>query len=505
MTAVPARPVAVLVAAMGGEGGGVLANWLVAAARRAGLVVQATSIPGVAQRTGATTYYLEIWPEPLAPGAAEPVFALYPTPGEVDLVVASELVEAGRAVQNGFVAPDRTVLVASTHRVYAIAERAAMADGRIDSTPLLEAAAKLARRAVLGDFSAAARRADAPMNAVLLGAVAASGALPLDRAAFRAAVTGEGKAVAANLAGFEAGEGLAGPEAEERLAAGSAPEAPPEAAPPRAFSDRLRAALEAFDPPVRDIARQGAARLADYQDERYALHYVERLAPVAGLSGAAALECARQLALRMSYEDAIRVAQIKTRASRLAEVRGTADAADGQPVRVREYLKPGLEEWCALLPPGLGRRLRNSARRRGIENRFSVPLRIRSDTVSGFALLRLLAALRPLRRRTFRWQAEQREIDDWLALTARAARADPAFGAEVAALAGLVKGYGDTWARGMANYRLIVAALVAPALAAARLPGDAAARLRAARDAAVADPDGATLAAALDKPPAAAA
>ena len=62
MTATPARPLTMLIAALGGEGGGVLTDWIVAAAAQLGFPVQSTSIPGVAQRTGATTYYIEIVP-----------------------------------------------------------------------------------------------------------------------------------------------------------------------------------------------------------------------------------------------------------------------------------------------------------------------------------------------------------------------------------------------------------------------------------------------------------
>ena len=128
------RPLTLLISAIGGEGGGVLAGWIVEAARRHGLAVQSTSIPGVAQRTGATTYYIEIFPTPVAElDGRRPVFALYPGPGDVDVMVASEFAEAGRAIMNGFVTPDRTVLIASTHRVYAIGERGHMGDGRFDS------------------------------------------------------------------------------------------------------------------------------------------------------------------------------------------------------------------------------------------------------------------------------------------------------------------------------------------------------------------------------------
>ncbi len=70
MTTAAPRPVSVLIAALGGQGGGVLTDWIVAAAEHAGLAAQATSIPGVAQRTGATTYYLEVHPvaAPFGPG-----------------------------------------------------------------------------------------------------------------------------------------------------------------------------------------------------------------------------------------------------------------------------------------------------------------------------------------------------------------------------------------------------------------------------------------------------
>ena len=115
MKAETATPVSILIAALGGEGGGVLSNWLVESAIAAGFPVQSTSIPGVAQRTGATTYYLEIFPVPTNElGDREPVLTLTPGPGEIDLMIASELLEAGRAMQNGFISPDRTTLIAST-------------------------------------------------------------------------------------------------------------------------------------------------------------------------------------------------------------------------------------------------------------------------------------------------------------------------------------------------------------------------------------------------------
>src|SRR5207237_8849183 len=113
------------------------------------LPLQAASLPGVAQRPGATTYYLEIYPARRAELAGrDPVLSLTPSPGNVDIMVASELVEAGRAMTNGFVNPERTTLIASTHRIYATVEKMQMADGRYDSDQVMSAAHELAKRAV---------------------------------------------------------------------------------------------------------------------------------------------------------------------------------------------------------------------------------------------------------------------------------------------------------------------------------------------------------------------
>jgi len=118
--------------AMGGEGGGVLADWIVDLGEANGWLAQTTSVPGVAQRTGATIYYVELYPASEAErDGATPVLALMPLPGDVDVVLASELMECGRAVQRGLVTPDRTTLVASTHRVYSITEKSALGDGRV--------------------------------------------------------------------------------------------------------------------------------------------------------------------------------------------------------------------------------------------------------------------------------------------------------------------------------------------------------------------------------------
>ena len=487
--ALPERALTILIAALGGEGGGLLTDWIVGAATRAGLPVQSTSIPGVAQRTGATTYYLEIFPAPLsALGGLEPVMSLYPSPGDVDVMVASELIEAGRAVEGGFVTPERTALVASTHRIYAIGEKSAMADGTHDASRVLDAAHKMARRALLFDLDGVARAHDSALNAVLLGVIAGAGLTPIPPAAFEEAVRARAVAVDANLRGFAAGQALAGEEF-------AAPAPPP----------RDGTTPADFPLPLHKVLDAGVSRLEDYQDADYAETYLARLAPVLaaenegqGADDGVPLtsETARHLALWMSYEDVIRVAALKTRAARHARVREEVGAGAHEPVHVTEFLKPGVEEISAILPRGLGRALLAWADRRGIRHRLNLSLRVRTDTVFGFFLLWLLARLRPWRRRTFRFAEEQALIERWLAAVARAAAQDHAFALEVARAATLNKGYGDTHARGRASFLAVMDRVVMPALDGVGTI-DPAAALAAAIDAALADPEGGALGSAL--------
>src|SRR5689334_50314 len=162
----PERPITILIAALGGEGGGVMADWLMEAATAADLPAQATSIPGVAHRTGATTYYLELDPLRRAElGGEEPVLSRTPSPGNVDVRVASGLVEAGRAMANGYVRPERTTPIASTHRIYARAEKLQMADGRYADDQVIAAAGELAQTSVLFGMRKLAQESGTIINA----------------------------------------------------------------------------------------------------------------------------------------------------------------------------------------------------------------------------------------------------------------------------------------------------------------------------------------------------
>ncbi|HTR83933.1 MAG TPA: indolepyruvate oxidoreductase subunit beta family protein [Reyranella sp.] len=471
------KPVTILVGALGGDGGGVLCDWIITAAQSQGLPVQATQIPGVAQRTGATTYYLEISPIGGLPPAS--VLALNPAIGEVDVALATELLEAGRMIFNGFVTPERTTLIASTHRVLAIAERSAMADGSFDVGRLLRAVKERSKKQILFDMDQAAEESGGVINAVLLGALAGSGELPIPDAAFESAIREGGKAVDTNLAAFAFGRGHARGELEQAVR-----EHRKRAAAAKGVEDLIERARASFPAASLDIVEEGIRRLATYQDRRYAALFLDRLS---GFDAGVVREVARHLAVRMSYEDVIRVAQAKTSRERLERVRAEVRARPHEPVQITEHFKPGNEEIAALLPPSLACWLL-------ARPKFNFSMHVRSTTVWGFVRLRFLASLRWWRPHTYRYLEEQAEIERWLGQVRAAQALSLDLAREIAELARLIKGYGDTYKRGHGNYQRISAEVIEPALAgrmAARTAVDAVAS---ARVAALADPEGESLA-----------
>jgi indolepyruvate ferredoxin oxidoreductase, beta subunit len=459
----PQRPVTVLIAALGGEGGGMLADWLVAAATHCDYPVQSTSIPGVAQRTGGTTYYVEIYPLTTAKlDGRQPVMALSPTPGMVDVVAASELAEAGRAMQNGYVNATHTTLLASTHRVYAVAEKVIPGDGRADSEKILAALKASAHRAVLFDMARLAAHHGAMINAVLFGALAGSGALPLTRAACERAIREAGKGAEASLRGFAAGYDQA---SGEHRAAAPAPAAQPAREAPTVERVRKRFPAETFA-----VLEAGVARLIDYQDPAYAALYLDRLEPILALDREAGgtdngykltRETGRQLALWMSYEDLIRVADLKTRKSRFERLRKETGAGADDVVTMTEYLKPGLDEICSMLPQRLAQRLRDWAKKNGKES-FAVATHIKTSSLQGFLLLRAVSGLRRWRRHTSRYQSEHKRMERWLGAIKRLGFAvqDVELALEIAECARIVKGYGETHRNGVVQFEKIFDSII---------------------------------------------
>ncbi|HVE54054.1 MAG TPA: indolepyruvate oxidoreductase subunit beta family protein [Ramlibacter sp.] len=446
------RAITIALLAMGGEGGGVLSDWLVDLAEHNGFLAQATSVPGVAQRTGATIYYLELFPRHAVPAGEQPVLALGPVPGEMDVVIASELMEAGRALQRGLVSPERTTFIVSTHRVYSMTERTAMGDGRVDADKLMEGAQAAAARFIGADFSALAEKAAGPIAPALFGALAASGALPFTRAQCEEAIRRGGVGVKASLQAFAAGHAAALAPAPPQPVPAAVPLGPRLAA----LADRIAGEFPAA---AHDTLRHGVLRLADYQDLAYASEYLDRLLPLRD-TGDLLLDTARHLALWMSYEDAVRVADLKTRRSRFERVAGEVRLADSQLLQINEFMHPRVEEIADILPQGLGRWLLTTAWARKTLGRFTRSGRvIRTSSLRGYLQLYAIASLRGLRRKSLRYAVEHERIALWLAEVKRLSTFHPGLALEVARSQRLVKGYGDTHARGWRSFQRLMGAL----------------------------------------------
>ncbi len=509
------RPIKLCIAALGGQGGGVLADWLIEIAEAEGYLAQSTSVPGVAQRTGATIYYLEFFPRAQAERAGrEPIMALMPVPGDVDCVVAAELVEAGRAIQRGLVNPERTTLIASSHRSYSIAEKSALGQGAADAAGLIELARSQAKRLILLDMEAVAEEHHSVVSSVLLGAICGSGVLPFGRSAFEAAIGKSGISVATNLAAFA--DACARAQRGNAAAAQSMPAAAPDRAaaiPALARSARLQPLLDRvrrLPQAVQPLALEGARRAIDYQDPDYAASYLGRLERISALDersrpqrGRAAdgaeeewaltAAVARGLALWMTFEDTIRVADLKTRAARFARVRAEVRAAPGQLFGITEFMKPRVAEIAGTLPAAMGAWVLASPRVSRWLGRLTGSRRLRTNTVAGFLLLHGLGGLKRWRRGTLRFVEENGRIEAWLGRIERFAPAHYDLAVELGRAQRLIKGYGETHERGWRSFTALFSHLESLAARA-----DGAAVLARLHEAALADEDGEALAKELD-------
>lgn len=473
------QPISLLVCALGGEGGGVLTQWLVDTARHAGYPAQSSSIPGVAQRTGATTYYIEVFPvAQQALGGKRPVFSLNPVPGALDALVSSELLETARQVGNGMVSPERTLVITSSSRTLTTQERMQLGDGRADTTALLGQVQAFSREHHVLDMPGLARQAGTIVSAVMLGAIAGSGLFPFQREHYEAVVREGGGGAEASLRGFALGfEAVRGrsPRPEAPQAATATP-----AAIHPAFAD--------FPQQVHATLALGHARLREYQGEAYAQLYLHRLQAVlaaerdadaqAAQGFAVTCEMARWLALWMAFDDIVRVADLKSRAARWQRVLREVKAGEDDLVRLYDHFKPGVPEFAALLPARLARPLLAWNARRVASGRdpWALPLKIGTHTAFGMLALRVLAWLKWLRPHGSRYAQEQQMMERWLKGVVDGTRRGWHLGHEIALCGRLIKGYGTTNERGKENLLHVLdhlahgpdAARAAEAVAAAR-------------------------------------
>ena len=491
------KPISVAVLAMGGQGGGVLSDWIVALAEACGWCAQSTSVPGVAQRTGATIYYIEMLP---AKDGVAPVLSLMPSPGDVDIVLSAELMEAGRSILRGLVTPDKTVLIASTHRSYAVAEKEMPGDGIGEPLVVIDAAGIAAKRTFSFDMEALAAKHGSVISATMFGALAGAEVLPFPREAFEKVIAAGGKGIAPSLkafaAGFERAQSTAAPEPLSRTQPKRFDPLPGSTGHLELDALVARIALQ-FPPVVHPMLFAGVKRVVDFQNPAYGDEYLDRLLGILALdekAGGAAHayalteRAAKHIAVAMAYDDVIVVADLKTRAKRFQRVRDEVLAEPDQVVYTTEYMHPRAEEVIGLLPAGLGDWVESRPKLvASIDFVVNRGRRVRTGTVRWFLALYFVSGLRRFRRGNLRHRRERAHLDAWLELVRRHI-GNYDLSLQIVAARRLVKGYSDTHARGLSKYDRVISAL--PKLAAR---DDGADWLRRLIQAALLDEDGKAL------------
>lgn len=481
--------------AVGGQGGGVLTGWIEDLARANGYAAQATSVAGVAQRTGATVYYLEMAPH--RAGDPVPVFSLMPAAGDVDIMITAEMMEAGRAILRGFVTPDRTTLITSTHRALAVSEKMVPGDGIASSAEVMAAADIAARRFIAADFDALAIRNGSVISASLFGALAGSGALPFDRAAFEAAIRAGGKGVEGSLRAFGAAYDAAAAPAQMPAADKSAPPQSPQVnGPARLVAEwqALAAKVDALPAAVAELAHPALKKVVGFQDIAYGREYLDLLAKVMAQDSAArgwqlSREAAKYIANAMAYDDLIRVADLKTRARRFDRIRKEMRVKDGNLLQLTEFFHPRAQEIVGMMPARLGARLESDPKWMARLTRwFDKGRRLRTDSLRAFVLLHVLGGMKFWRRRTLRHAQEQAHLQRWLSGALAQVAQNYDLAVELIRCRRLVKGYSDTHYRGLSKFDRVIDAT---ALIARR--DDAADWCRRLREAALKDEEGKAL------------
>lgn len=462
------KPISIAILAMGGQGGGVLADWIIALAEAEGWVAQTTSVPGVAQRTGATIYYLELIK---SPEGAKPILALMPTPGDVDIVIAAELMEAGRSVLRGLVTPEKTLLIASTHRSYAVGEKEKPGDGIGNPVVVVDATEFAAKKTIAFDMDTLASKNGSVVSSALFGALAAANALPFTKESFEATIKSGGKGIEASLRAFNAAFDRAKTGENDKLKA--LPSKTLEDLPVSAGHPVLDALLErirhGFPQNTHSMLYAGIKKLTEFQDPAYADEYLTRAAALhkadlandgAGKNWAFTLQAAKYLAIAMAYDDVIRVADLKTRATRFDRVRKEVGVKADQLLYTTEYMHPRMEEICGTLPKAIGAWIENRPKLFAFLNRrVDKGRRVKTGTLLWFLGLYGVSSLRRFRRSSLRHHIESTHRETWLTKAEALLPLNYDLAVEVLGNRRLVKGYSDTHSRGLSKFDRVMSAV----------------------------------------------
>ncbi|MFA0759589.1 MAG: hypothetical protein NOOUEUKL_002269 [Candidatus Fervidibacter sp.] len=472
-------PITVLIAAVGGQGGQLFAQWLFDAAKIAGFAPVGVGLPGLSQREGATVYYLEFFARP----EETVLFSPFPEKGRVQVLIGLELLELLRVLREGYLADDGAV-VGSTHRVLTADEKLPLKGGFVTAEQAMPLLRRGAKHCVVFDAVQAAGLAglsERAANAILFGALAVSGILPFPPDAFRHAIEHYGVAVAFNLRAFEFGMRFQEWQAQLRESDDAAADEWASLPEPKLPTDiQRRMETLSVDDELAMTLRYAARWLCHYQDAHYFARYLDCVQDIyerdAGRETRderqenflVTKEVARILALRMAYEDAVRVAQLKTQRQRFERLRKEHRISEDTVYRVVDFFSPDWDELTGLLPFGTGGRGTREAADNELPElptqaeelrRPSLQLRVETSSLTGFFLLKLLQWLKPWRPYSQRFKREWAAITEWLDAVKQALDKDYDLAFLIARSGEMVRGYGRTRRKTLSAWRAFVAFL----------------------------------------------
>jgi hypothetical protein len=194
--------------------------------------------------------------------------------------------------------------------------------------------------------------------------------------------------------------------------------------------------------------------LVDYQSASYAQLYVDRLRRFIGRQDIDAdtfCEIARLMAMRMSYEDPIRIAQLK-----LAELDSGAVRAPSTDVKTFR-----LDELIDSLPAAVAERALEALNMAGwLHKQVSIPFSTASRW--GVRRLKLEAGLKRWRQFSTRSEQERLWVERWLHMISRSMVKQPDATPAIVETATMVQGYGDVYRQGLADWHAIIDGLAKP-------------------------------------------
>lgn len=460
------EPIKIALLAVGGDGGSVFTSWCVNLAKNCGYFASSTSIAGVAQRTGSTLYYLELLPQiEIKKRDKTPVLSQMPIPGDVDIVIATEIVEIGRALNRGLIS-EKTTVVFSSHRSLAISEKSSSADEIIDAQKIIDEVEKHTKSKIIySNFKKIAKKNGSVISSSLLGALCGSGALPFSKENFEKVIIDDKIGVENSIRTFrEAYDDVKSGNKNKLLDTGfdkATLSVMPKVSKNKEVQKFINR-IKKYDKNLHDIAYLGVIHTSNWHDHKWGTYYLDELEKVIAIDSkeknfSLSFNYAKYLSTALSYDDLICVSAIKTSKKRLKEVRAQVEAKEEELVEVLDFLHPGLEEFCGFMPKGLGAKLSKSEK---FKNFFTKYLdrdrRMKSTNLVNFLVLYFVGSLKNWRFKSFRHFEEMENVDFWNKRIEKLLSTNY----ELAVLAvqsyRVKKGYGDTFHRSHSKFKMLL-------------------------------------------------